>query len=170
MADVFTIYKLIVLYMAQQSKEELTNSQISQFVLDRDYTDYFHLQQVLSELVETGLLKKRTKSNSSYYDITEEGSKTLFYFEKDLSSEIKKEVEEFLKDCGVQTEKKIQTPADYFETPQGGYAVHCQYIEKDATMLDLTLSAPSLEAARAICRNWPEKSLDVYAAVMGELI
>ena len=59
MSDVFTLYKLIVLYMAQQSREELTNSQISQFVLDRDYTDYFHLQQVLSELVETGLLKKK---------------------------------------------------------------------------------------------------------------
>ena len=170
MSDVFTLYKLIVLYMAQQSREELTNSQISQFVLDRDYTDYFHLQQVLSELVETGLLKKRTVSNSSHYEITEEGSKTLFYFEKDLSSEIKKEVEEFLKDCGVQAEQWIQTPADYFETPQGGYAVRCQYIEKDTTILDLTLSAPNLEAARAICRNWPKKSPDIYAAVMGELI
>ena len=170
MSDVFTLYKLIVLYMAQQSREELTNSQISQFVLDRDYTDYFHLQQVLSELVETGLLKKRTVSNSSHYEITEEGSKTLFYFEKDLSSEIKKEVEEFLKDCGVQEEQRIQTPADYFETPQGGYAVRCQYIEKDTTILDLTLSAPNLEAARAICRNWPKKSPDIYAAVMGELI
>ncbi|HJD27101.1 MAG TPA: DUF4364 family protein [Candidatus Blautia intestinipullorum] len=170
MSDVFTLYKLIVLYMAQQSREELTNSQISQFVLDRDYTDYFHLQQVLSELVETGLLKKRTVSNSSHYEITEEGSKTLFYFEKDLSSEIKKEVEEFLKDCGVQAEQRIQTPADYFETPQGGYAVRCQYIEKDTTILDLTLSAPNLEAARAICRNWPKKSPDIYAAVMGELI
>ena len=156
--------------MAQQSREELTNSQISQFVLDRDYTDYFHLQQVLSELVETGLLKKRTVSNSSHNEITEEGSKTLFYFEKDLSSEIKKEVEEFLKDCGVQAEQRIQTPADYFETPQGGYAVRCQYIEKDTTILDLTLSAPNLEAARAICRNWPKKSPDIYAAVMGELI
>lgn len=170
MSDVFTLYKLIVLYMAQQSREELTNSQISQFVLDRDYTDYFHLQQVLSELVETGLLKKRTVSNSSHYEITEEGSKTLFYFEKDLSSEIKKEVEEFLKDCGVQAEQRIQTPADYFETPQGGYAVRCQYIEKDTTILDLTLSAPNLEAARAICRNWPKKSPDIYTAVMGELI
>ena len=170
MPDVFTLYKLIVLYMAQQSREELTNSQISQFVLDRDYTDYFHLQQVLSELVETGLLKKRTVSNSSHYEITEEGSKTLFYFEKDLSSEIKTEVEEFLKDCGVQAEQRIQTPADYFETPQGGYAVRCQYIEKDTTILDLTLSAPNLEAARAICRNWPKKSPDIYAAVMGELI
>ena len=95
MADVFTIYKLIVLYMAQQSKEELTNSQISQFVLDRDYTDYFHLQQVLSELVETGLLKKRTKSNSSYYDITEEGSKTLFYFERICRQRLRKRWKNF---------------------------------------------------------------------------
>ena len=70
----------------------------------------------------------------------------------------------------MQAEQRIQTPADYFETPQGGYAVRCQYIEKDTTILDLTLSAPNLEAARAICRNWPKKSPDIYAAVMGELI
>ena len=36
MAEPFTIYKLMVLYMAQHSRKELTNSQISEFVLDRD--------------------------------------------------------------------------------------------------------------------------------------
>ncbi len=51
MAEPFTTYKLIVLYMAKHSKETLTNSQISEFILDRDYTDYFQLQKVLSELV-----------------------------------------------------------------------------------------------------------------------
>ena len=71
MAEPFTTYKLIVLYMAKHSKETLTNSQISEFILDRDYTDYFQLQKVLSELVETELLRKRTISNSSYYEITE---------------------------------------------------------------------------------------------------
>ena len=60
MAEPFTTYKLIVLYMAKHSKETLTNSQISEFILDRDYTDYFQLQKVLSELVETELLRKRT--------------------------------------------------------------------------------------------------------------
>lgn len=49
MAEPFTTYKLIVLYMAKHSKETLTNSQISEFILDRDYTDYFQLQKVLSE-------------------------------------------------------------------------------------------------------------------------
>ena len=82
MAEPFTIYKLIVLYMGQNSRQELTNSQISEFILDREYTDYLHLQQVLSELVETGLLKRRTVSNSSHYELTEEGRDTLSYFEQ----------------------------------------------------------------------------------------
>ena len=91
MAEPFTTYKLIVLYMAKHAKETLTNSQISEFILDREYTDYFQLQKVLSELTETELLRKRTISNSSYYELTEEGAKTLSYFEKELSGEIKNE-------------------------------------------------------------------------------
>ncbi len=58
--------------MAKHAKETLTNSQISEFILDREYTDYFQLQKVLSELTETELLRKRTISNSSYYELTEE--------------------------------------------------------------------------------------------------
>ena len=72
MADPFTTYKLIVLYMAKHATQALTNSQISEFILDREYTDYFQLQKVLSELTETELLHKRTISNSSYYELTEE--------------------------------------------------------------------------------------------------
>ena len=35
MADPFTTYKLIVLYMAKHATQALTNSQISEFILDR---------------------------------------------------------------------------------------------------------------------------------------
>lgn len=82
MAEPFTTYKLIVLYMAKHSKETLTNSQISEFILDRDYTDYFQLQKVLSELVETELLRKRTISNSSYYEITEKEKRHFLILKK----------------------------------------------------------------------------------------
>lgn len=156
--------------MAQNSRHELTNSQISEFVLDREYTDYLHLQQVLSELVETGLLKRRTISNSSHYEITEAGSDTLSYFEKDLSQDIKKEIDEFLRNYGYQIPERILMPADYYTTPQGTYAVRCQFIEKDTTIMDLTLAAPNKEAARAICQNWPKKCQEIYTSLMGELI
>ena len=55
MATPFTVYKLIVLYMLQNTENTLTNSQISEFILDREYTNYFHLQQAISELVEAEL-------------------------------------------------------------------------------------------------------------------
>lgn len=61
-------------------------------------------------------------------------------------------------------------PADYYTTPQGNYAVRCQLIEKDMTIMDLTLAAPNKEAARAIRRNWPQKCQDIYSSLMGELI
>ena len=170
MAEPFTIYKLMVLYMAQHSRKELTNSQISEFVLDRDYTDYFHLQQVLSELVETGLLRRRTVSNSSHYELTDEGSKTLSYFENDLSQDIRNEIEEFLKDYGYEMPERILTLADYYTTPQGTYAVRCQLIEKDTAIMDLTMAAPNKAAARAICKSWPQKCQDIYTTIMGELI
>ena len=60
MAEPFTTYKLIVLYMAKHSKETLTNSQISEFILDRDYTDYFQLQKVLL----TGRNRASEKANN----------------------------------------------------------------------------------------------------------
>ena len=34
------------------SDGDLTNSQITDFILDRKYTNYFQLQQAVSELVE----------------------------------------------------------------------------------------------------------------------
>ena len=50
MASPFTTYKLIILYMLQNSDGDLTNSQITDFILDRKYTNYFQLQQAVSEL------------------------------------------------------------------------------------------------------------------------
>ena len=143
MADPFTTYKLIVLYMAKHATQALTNSQISEFILDREYTDYFQLQKVLSELTETELLHKRTITNSSYYELTEEGRKTLSYFEKDISQDIKNEVKEYLESRGCKVQERILTPADYYTTPQGGYAVRCQIIEKDSsTIMDLSMRLP----------------------------
>ena len=86
MASPFTTYKLIILYMLQNSDGDLTNSQITDFILDRKYTNYFQLQQAVSELVEADLVEMSSQSNRSYYRLTSEGKNTLKYFSKDCHS------------------------------------------------------------------------------------
>ena len=80
MASPFTTYKLIILYMLQNSEGDLTNSQITDFILDRKYTNYFQLQQAVSELVEADLVEMSSQSNRTYYRLTEEGKNTLNIF------------------------------------------------------------------------------------------
>ena len=53
MAETQTLYKLIILYMLDKVDFPLSNAQLSEFILEKEYTDYFTLQQVISELVET---------------------------------------------------------------------------------------------------------------------
>ena len=65
MADTLSLYKLIILKMLEQVEYPLTNSQITEFILDKEYTNYFTVQQALSEMDETGLVNVTTKRNNS---------------------------------------------------------------------------------------------------------
>ncbi|MFQ6929607.1 MAG: DUF4364 family protein [Eubacterium sp.] len=47
-----TLYKLIIMHMLNKVEFPLTNSQISQFFLENEYTNYFTVQKSLSELIE----------------------------------------------------------------------------------------------------------------------
>ena len=147
MATPFTVYKLIVLYMLQNTENTLTNSQISEFILDREYTNYFHLQQAISELVEAELITMDTRS-----------------------PEIKQEVREYLKSTGFKAQERIVTPADYYITKQGTYSVRCQLIEKGNSLIDLNIAAPNLEAAQSICKKWSTHYQEIYGKIMEELL
>ena len=57
MAEPFTIYKLTILYMLDKSGFPLTNTQISNFFLEKEYTDYFSIQEVIGELTDSELIK-----------------------------------------------------------------------------------------------------------------
>ena len=63
LSDPITLYKLMILYMLAHVNFPLTNSQLTDFFLDHEYTTYFTLQQALNELREAGLLKMESIHN-----------------------------------------------------------------------------------------------------------
>ena len=95
MATPFTVYKLIVLYMLQNTENTLTNSQISEFILDREYTNYFHLQQAISELVEAELITMDTRS------IEIDPSNARAYYNRAISKLIVDNYKEALQDLEI---------------------------------------------------------------------
>lgn len=170
MSDTLTLYKLIILKMLAQIDFPLTNSQISEFILEKEYTNYFTLQQVLSEMEETGLVSISNNHNSSIYHITDTGIDTLHYFGDKIPDAIRRDIQEYIKDNLADIRDNLSTTADYFPGNEHNFLVRCRVREQDSTLIDLTLSVPTEKQAVSVCNNWKNKSQQVYAYVMEQLL
>lgn len=170
MSDSLTLYKLIILYMLDKVSFPLSNAQLSEFILEKEYTDYFTVQQAISDLLETGLAQMETVRNISLYHITEEGRDTLTYFGKKISSAIREDIDTFLADHKMELRNEVSTPADYYRTTEGEFAARCRVLEKDSALIDLTLTVPTEEQAAAICAHWRDRSQELYASIMRTLL
>ena len=69
--DSMVLYKLIILYMLDRVDFPLTNSQISEFVLTKKYTNYFTLQESINDLIDSSYVSVSTIRRSSHYKITD---------------------------------------------------------------------------------------------------
>ena len=125
----YSLYKLIVLYMLKKVNFPLTNAQISDFILGQEYTSYFHLQQVLTEMVESSLIQTEAIRNATYYRMTENGAQTLEFFEKEISPEIKRDITNYLVTHSYEMRNESSTLADYYRTSNQDFAVHCMVKE-----------------------------------------
>lgn len=170
MSEPFTLYKLIILYMLSKVEFSLSNSQITNFVLEKEYTDYLTLQQALAELLEVKLIHVEPSSKNSLYNITEEGIETLGFFENRISEQIKEEILSYILKNGYELYEERSVLADFEKNRENEYAVRCRVMEKKAPLIDLTITVPTLEEAEMVCRNWEKSSQPVYAYIMKELL
>ena len=60
-----TLYKLMILYLIEKVDFPLSNSQISEFILDKGYTNYFTVQRAFHELEEENMLRVKQIRNMS---------------------------------------------------------------------------------------------------------
>lgn len=170
MTEAFTLYKLIILYMLDKLDFPLTNGQISEFILDKGYTNYFTLQQAISEMVEAGFIREETTHNRTLYHLTDEGTSTIRFFKNNISSAIQKDVNDFLAEKRYELKNEVSVKADYYPTPNKEYAVRCQILENNIPIIDMTLVLPTEEEASTVANNWNKNNQEIYAQIMANLL
>ena len=170
LAEPMTLYKLMNLYMLHQVNFPLTNAQLSNFFLDREYTTDFTLQKALNELLDAGLVKKETMRNSSRYEITKEGEETLEFFGKNISPAIVSDMDEYLKQNRFRMRNEVGLISDFYKSTNQDYIVHCEVREGKAVLVNLDISVPDKEQAEIMCNHWKDRSQEIYAYVMKSLM
>ena len=173
MAEPFTIYKLTILYMLEKSKVPMTNSQITNFFLENEYTDYFSVQEVLGNLVEDGLISSETsKSNILYttYSLAPTGRETLGFFKSKITEGIEEDVKAYFQKNQWDFLQEHSVAAEYRRTTDLNYEVTCLVRSDNEKVMEISLKVRSKEQAEAICRNWKTENEEVYACLMDMLL
>ena len=167
--DPLTLYKLIVLYMLDRVTFPLTTAQISDFILEKEYTNFLTLQQVISELADTGLMVTRSDNSRTHLTITSEGTETLHFFENRISPAIKAEIHDFFREKEYSLREEVSVQSDYYKSTSGEYEAHLIAKERGINLVDLTISVPNKELAASICDNWLEKNQMIYQYLIEQL-
>ena len=169
-SEPITLYKLMVLYMLKKVNFPLSNAQMSDFFLNKEYTNYFTFQQVLNELLESNLIRVETIRNTSRYEMTKEGDEVLYYFGNKISEAIVEDMDQFLKDNKFKLRNETGIVSDYYKSTDHDYVVHCEVREGKSVLLEVNVRVPGEEQASAMCDNWKNHSQEIYAYIMKKLM
>ncbi|MCM1569038.1 MAG: DUF4364 family protein [Roseburia sp.] len=167
--DSLTLYKLIILYMLNRVTFPLTTAQISDFILEMEYTNFLTLQQVINELLEANMISAKTVRNRTHLEITREGRDTLRYFGSRIGEAIKEDINHYLREKEYTLRNEVSVLADYYKSTSGEYEARLVARERDTDLIHITLSVPTEELASSICCNWQNKNQEIYRYLMQEL-
>ena len=168
--DQLALYnKILVLYMLNRVSFPLTQAQIYDFMLERNYVNFMNLQRAITELVDTGFVTARSRHNRTYLTITAEGRETLDFFKSRIDSSIRKDIDDFLGANQFKLRNETSVFTDYNKVLSGDYEVHLTVKEKDVTVVEITLSVPNQETAETVCTNGQKKNQDLYQYLAGQL-
>lgn len=168
--DSTTLYKLMILYMLSKVNFPLSNVQISSFMLDKDYTNYFTLQETINSLVEDSFIQQMNYENSTQYKLTQEGEDTVAFFYTKISPAIRKDIDTYLSKNKYRLKCEVGTTSDYYRTTNGTYVAHLQVKEGGSKLIELNLDVPLEEQAKEMCSKWKDSSQDIYEFIMQNLM
>ena len=90
--------KLLLLYIIKSIKYPISNTQLTDIVLENSFINYFMLQQYVSELISSEFLEYKTQDDDKEIIVlTEKGDKVLFFFKDRISPNKLKLIDEYVK-------------------------------------------------------------------------
>lgn len=162
--------KLLILYILDRVEKPMTNSEITQFILENNYMNYFMVQQFLSELVNSKFMEFSTKDGNEYYHLSRAGRESLNFFNDRIPAGTKVAVDRSCEKKKKDLIKESQVIANYFMKNDTEYVIILKVVEKDIVLFSLSLNVPSEEQAKLICNKWKSKSDQVYKNIVDILV
>ncbi|CCQ98564.1 conserved hypothetical protein [[Clostridium] ultunense Esp] len=162
--------KLLLLYIIDRSEKPLTNEQITEFMLENNYMNYFLIQQYLSELINSSFIEYSITENKKTYKMLDKGKATLSYFEDRIPKKIKEEIANKFSEIKEDEKKATQVLSEFFQKDDAQFIVNLKLVENDETLFSLYINVATAKQAEKICHTWENNTEHIYKNVLNMLV
>lgn len=167
--EVFTVYKLIILYMLDRAEGDVTQAMLSSFLLESGYANFVSLAESYDQLEKRGLVRIVMVGEKKFLHLTEAGRQAYGFFWRQLSPLIRAQADEWLRENGQKIREDREVTAVYEKMTSGVYEVRMSVRERDTTLLEVKISVPDAASAAEIADKWEEKNTAVYQYLIENL-
>ncbi len=161
--------KVLILYVLNKLNKPVTNDVLYSIIKSAKDVNYFYFQQFLLDLNETKYVKKFEKGNQLFYEITDEGKKTLDLTIDMLPGIIKLKADTNLKSNIENYENARSVVAEFTPLSEKEFEVDCKIVEKGEVIFEIKTLAYSRENAQAIVDNWKNNVQTLYPKLLKDL-
>ncbi|MBD7913694.1 DUF4364 family protein [Clostridium sp. Sa3CUN1] len=161
--------KLLVLYVMDSLKHPITNTQLTEIILENNFINYFTLQQYISELISSDFLRYEKVNDKNLVHITEKGTNTLSLFSDRISTIKKKIIDDYLHSMLESIKKELTIHSDYTIGKDNSFIVDLQALENDNLLISLKVSVPTKKQATSLSNRWKDNPSDIYNKIMNSL-
>ncbi len=169
-AETGKVIKLTILYILSRVDVPISNSQITNYMLENDFTDYFTIQQLMGELIDDGFVWKKTVRNRTFYSLTDSGKESFMALSADLSQKIRDDADAYIKKNAMKIREESEVGSTYVETSLGTYNVNLFIDEAGERIFEINVIVADKEKARKMCAAWVRKSEELYPLVFEKLL
>ena len=161
--------KLLLLYIIKTATYSFTKEDLTEFILEKDYMNYFFIQQYILELLESGFIKADNQDEEKFM-LLEKGSLALDYFESKIPETLKEELDEIFQKEEKIKKQETQVVSEYFEKENNQFNVNLKLVENEDILFSLYLNVGTLEQAESICKIWKDEPDSVYQGIINMFI
>ena len=166
--------KLLILYLINRMELSMSRAQITDFVMEKDFMNYFVLEETLADMVEQGLLdaisENAQDANTTRYTVTNNGLISLEYFENHIPRPMRVLINQYVEENRGKVKRDYEVTATYFpNTETEDYHVKCGVYEDMRVLLELAISVDTREQAKQIQANWRNNASLLYQRVIDAL-
>lgn len=154
--------RLIILYTIRHLPP-CTGVQLQQILFDYNEMNYFDMMFALNDLCANGQAIREPAGDQHVYAITPAGEEALLLFGNRVPGSIRQYIAKKGLLWQARLKESEQFPHQIRKTEKGEWVLSLSVQEKDAPLMQLTLSLPSYDMAAQMAKDWPDKASAFYA-------